>query len=156
MEVGNTRPSGSTSESVARIHDVGFYSLTSSAWDDFATPTDTGIPLSPDGIEPTYSRETNYNQSGTTPPVHPCMPLTKMLSSGTFYYSLDPQWDISSRLAVRLSRDIAAGNDLATFDHRFVWNEYIIRSLMDFRERLDPLERGDLDSCHFIVRAHWN
>jgi synaptojanin len=79
-----------------------------------------------------------------------------MLSFGTFYYSLDPQWDISSRLAVRLSRDIAAGNDLAAFDHRFVWNEYIIRSLIDFRERLDPLERGDLDSCHFIVRAHWN
>ena len=153
-EVGNTRPSALTSESVARIHEVCFYSLTSSTWDEFPTMTDTS--LDSDTLGPTSPRDIPFTDSVVSPPslfVHPCMPLTKILSSGSFYYPLDPQWDISSRLAVRLSRDSAAGNDLATFDQRFVWNEYIIRSLLDFRERLDPKERGELDRCQFIVRS---
>jgi len=50
----------------------------------------------------------------------------------------------------------AAGNDLATFDQHFVWNEYIIRSLLDFRERLDPKERGELDKSQFTVRSFYN
>jgi hypothetical protein len=77
--------------------------------------------------------------------------LTKILSSGSFYYALHPQWDLSSRVSVRLSRDDDVVKDLGIFDARFVWNEYIIRSLLDFRERLDPHEREDLDHCQFIV-----
>jgi hypothetical protein len=42
--------------------------------------------------------------------------------------------------------------DVGAFDDRFVWNEYIVRSLLDFRERLDMQEREDLDLCQFIVR----
>ena len=150
-EVGNTRPSGSTPESVARIHEVCFYSLTSSAWDDLAAgPTDP-TPDRSDGSEPSNSRDI---QSSTPPlvPVHPCLPLTKLLASGSFYYSMNPMWDISSRLAVRLSRR-RGESDIEAFDDRFVWNEHIIRSLLDFRERLDPDERADLDVCQFLVRS---
>jgi hypothetical protein len=91
-----------------------------------------------------------------SPPVfeHPCLPLTKILSSGSFYYSVESQWDISSRLAVRLSRDPSASKEHLIYDERFVWNEYIIRSLLDFRERLDPMDKDDLDSCRFLVRSH--
>lgn len=39
-EVGNTRPSASSPESVARIHEVSFYSLTSSIWDDLSAAAD--------------------------------------------------------------------------------------------------------------------
>jgi hypothetical protein len=85
---------------------------------------------------------------------HPCAPLTKILSSGSFYYSMDTPWDLSSRLAVRLARDPGGGSDLSVFDERFVWNEYIVRSLLNFRERLDPQERADLDACQFIVRSY--
>jgi hypothetical protein len=81
------------------------------------------------------------------------MPLTKILSSGSFYYALDPPWDLSSRLSVRLSRDNLIPYDVGIFDERFVWNEYIVRSLLDFREKLDPPERQDLDRCQFIVRG---
>lgn len=146
-EVGNTRPSGKKSESVARIHEVSFYSLTSSTWDDLPAVFE-GL----DGVDP-INRET-YTPPGAAPLVfeHPCMPLTKILSSGSFYYALDSPWDISSRLAVRLSRDPASVKDIGTFDECFVWNEYIVRSLLDFRERLDANEREDLDSCQFIVR----
>ncbi|KAJ7590659.1 inositol polyphosphate phosphatase [Mycena floridula] len=149
-EVGNTRPSGHAPESVARIHDVSFYSLTSSTYDDLSAATD--IPTSPDTTD---ALRDNYTQSAPTPQLfeHPCAPLTKILSSGSFYYTLESQWDLSSRLAVRLTRDRGLQKDPGTFDERFVWNEYLVRSLLDFRERLDVAERDDLDRCHFITLA---
>lgn len=95
-----------------------------------------------------------YQQTIPPPPVfeHPCAALKKILSSGSFYYARSPHWDISSRLAERLSRDAGVA-DVGAFDDRFVWNEYIVRSLLDFRERLDMQEREDLDRCQFIVRS---
>ena len=146
-EVGNTRPSTSKPESVAKIHEVCFYSLTSSTWD--LSETLQGLP---DSLDPMPGREP-YGQQPPPPPgfEHPCMPLTKILSSGSFYYALEPSWDLSSRLSVRLSRDEGAARDVGTFDERFVWNEYIVRSLLDFRERLGDFEREDFDRCQFIV-----
>ncbi|KAF9464340.1 inositol polyphosphate phosphatase [Collybia nuda] len=151
-EVGNTRPSGMKPESVARIHEVSFYSLTSSVWDDLSIAADTSA--GPDGIDLSMTREV-YTQSTAPPQVfeHPCLPLTKILSSGSFYYAFDSPWDLSSRLVVRLSREPSSIGDLGTFDERFVWNEYIVRSLLDFRERLEPHERDDLDKCQFIILA---
>lgn len=149
-EVGNTRPSGLFPESVARIHEVSFFSLTTSAWDDLSAATEA--LSSPDTIDTIMTRD-NYVPPTTAPSVfeHPCMPLTKILSSGSFYYALEPQWDLSSRLAKRLPREEDVLKDIGTFDERFVWNEYIVRSLLDFRERLDLDERRDLDRCQFIV-----
>ncbi|KAI9000860.1 DNase I-like protein [Trametes punicea] len=150
-EVGNTRPSSPTPESVCQIHDVGFYCLTSSLWDDLSSNSD---PLS----NPAFSDQNDlyprdYNASGSTTPApeHPCQPLRKLISTGTFYYASDPQWDISSRLQRRLAR--TESWDPSVYDERFVWNEYIAKSLLDFRERLDPQERSDLDRCQFIVLA---
>ncbi|KAI0638342.1 DNase I-like protein [Trametes polyzona] len=146
-DVGNTRPSSPTAESVCQIHDVGFYCLTSSLWDD---PTLNGDPLTTAG----YGDQSGYyNASGSSTPApeHPCQPLRKLISTGTFYYASDPQWDISSRLQRRLSR--SEPWDPSTYDERFVWNEYIIKSLLDFRERLDPHERTELDQCQFMVLA---
>lgn len=151
-EVGNTRPSGPRPESVARIHEVSFFSLTSSTWDDVSASSD--IFNESDALDLAMTRDRDaYTQASATPPVfeHPCLPLTKILSSGSFYYALESPWDLSSRLAVRLSRDAKLSPDVGTFDERFVWNEYIVRSLLDFRERLDVQEREDLDSCQFIV-----
>ena len=147
-EVGNTRPSGTNPESVARIHEVSFYSLTSSTWDDLTAASEPS--LDPDSVDSSF--RDGYAPSPTQFFEHPCMPLTKILSSGSFYYAIESQWDLSSRLATRLSRDSSSPTESLTFDERFVWNEYIIRSLIDFRERLDPLERNDLDRCQFIVR----
>ncbi|KAJ7648494.1 DNase I-like protein [Mycena rosella] len=147
-EVGNTRPnSASNPESVARIHEVCFYSLTSSTWDDLPPETLT----SPEAVDTMMMRD-NYGQPA---PVfeHPCMPLTKILSSGSFYYAQDSTWDLSSRLAIRNSRDKHTTWDLGTFDERFIWNAFLIRSLLEFRERLDALEREEFDTCQFIVLA---
>lgn len=84
---------------------------------------------------------------------HPCAPLMKILSSGTFYHATYPHWDLSTRLTERLKRGKSIGHDLGAFDERFIWNEYVVRSLLDFRDRLDPLERLELDRCEFIVCA---
>ncbi len=132
---------------MARIHEVCFCSLTASTWDELPTSVDDAFG-SPDAQDSSF-RDT-YVQP---PPVfeHPCLPLTKILSSGSFYYSVESQWDISSRLAVRLSRDPSASKEHLIYDERFVWNEYIVRSLLDFRERLNPVEKDDLDSCQFLV-----
>ncbi|KAF8969491.1 inositol polyphosphate phosphatase [Flammula alnicola] len=148
-EVGNTRPSGTHPESVARIHEVSFYSLTSATWDDLSAAADPN--LGPDVVEPSF--RDGYGQPAPQVFEHPCMPLTKILSSGSFYYAIESPWDLSSRLAARLSRDPKAPKEALTFDERFVWNEYIVRSLLDFRERLDAHERDDLDRCQFIVLA---
>lgn len=122
-------------------------------WDDLSLVGDA-LP------SPTYSEQVDvmsmrdsYQQQNSAQPAifeHPCAALKKILSSGSFYYALSPHWDISSRLAERLSRDSGVA-DLGGFDYRFVWNEYIVRSLLDFRERLDMQEREDLDRCQFIV-----
>jgi hypothetical protein len=152
-EVGKTRPSDSQPESVARIHEVSFYCLTSHSWDYFSAAQDTF--LNPENADALMTREQQHYSQSTTPPVfeHPCMPLTKILSSGSFYYAPDPAWDLSSRLPVRLARDRSIAHDIGIFDERFVWNEYIVRSLLNFRERLDSLEREELDKCQFIILA---
>ena len=154
-EIGNTRPTAHSPESISKIHEVSFFCLTSSVWDDLSLVGD-GLP-SPsytEQVDVMALRETrdSFQANPVQPPLfeHPCAALKKILSSGSFYYALGPHWDLSSRLAERLSRDRGEA-DLGAFDDRFVWNEYIVRSLLDFRERLDMQEREDLDRCQFIV-----
>lgn len=159
-EIGNIRPSAHTPEMVSKIHEVAFYSLTSSIWDDLAAAADT-LP-SPSFTGPGSEtdlmsyRENNSSPSPIPPPgfEHPCVPLTKILSSGTFYYaSGSHHWNLSTRLQERLSRDEWSRKEVGIFDERFVWNEYIVRSLLDFRDRLDEHERGDFDKCQFVVSS---
>ncbi|KAA1473494.1 inositol polyphosphate phosphatase [Dentipellis sp. KUC8613] len=153
-ELGNARPSAQAPEIVAKIHEVQFFSLTSSTWDDLTSVGPDALP------SPSYADQADLmamraeyqsSQPNNTPLFeHPCAPLTKILSSGSFYYALGAQWDISTRLAERLDRGMSP---TGAFDERFVWNEYIVRSLLDFRARLDAQERDALDRCHFIVLA---
>ncbi|KAJ3478633.1 hypothetical protein NLI96_g9624 [Meripilus lineatus] len=151
-EVGNTRPSGSYPENVSKIHEVGFFSLTSSTWDDLSVSYDSfGSSFPDDGM----LREPYSQPNNSTPNLveHPCSPLQKIIAAGTFYYAMEPYWDLSSRLSQRIERDEATAKDVGVYDERFVWNEYIVRGLLDFRDRLDPQERAELDHCQFIVLA---
>lgn len=155
--VGNIRPSAVNAEVVSRIHEIAFYCLNSSRFDgpyDDAPST----PSSFDAVDSILSRDQqSYNSfaASSQPSIyeHPCAPLKKILSSGTFYYAPYPYWDLSSRLSERLKRQRNGMNihDMATFDSRFIWNEYIARSLLDFRERLSSEERNEFDRCQFLV-----
>lgn len=131
VEVGNTRPSATIPETVARIHEVAFYSLTTSLWDD--------IDVS--GNADSSDRESYNNPQAYE---HPCASLIKILSSGSFYYAVESQWDLSSRLSRRLAQQSSDSND-------YYWNLYIARSLIEFRDRLDTHEQSDFDECQFTV-----
>ncbi|KAG6335115.1 hypothetical protein ID866_3984 [Astraeus odoratus] len=125
VENGLIPPSGALSmpERVARIHEVRFYCLTSSAWDDFSTSQESLVTY--EGVDVAMNREPF--PSTASPPIleHP----------------------------LRLARGPSAAHDVGVFDDRFIWNEYVVRSLLDFREKLDLGERQDLDRCQFIVLA---
>lgn len=143
------RPSASNSETVARIHDVGFFSLNSNSWDTLSTGLDS-LSNTSDQLNDISQRDT-YPNAQSTMLEHPCASLMKILSMGTFYYAVAPQWDLSSRLSRRISKEKRDGNDYTSYDERFIWNEYIVRSLLDFRTKLDSHERDELDKCQFIV-----
>lgn len=142
------RPNTEAPEGVARIHEVGFFSLNSHQWDNHSTGADLASTADHDEYNPRDPYTNNV-----PPPIyeHPCSPLMKILSSGTFYYALSPQWDISSRLSRRIVKGKQLGNEAVAYDDRFLWNEYIVRSLLDFREKLDAVERHEMDRCQFIV-----
>ncbi|KZT42995.1 phosphatidylinositol phosphate phosphatase [Sistotremastrum suecicum HHB10207 ss-3] len=144
--VGNVFPSASKLHGVSRIHEVAFFSLFSSTYDSMITMGD--IPPSPnfpDSVD-IVVRENPY-ASPQAPVEHPCAPVMKVLTTGNFYFTPSPQWDLSTRLAVRLrSQD---QHDPGLYDDRFIWNEYLARPLIDFRERLDVFEKEEFDRCQF-------
>ncbi|KAF8528795.1 phosphatidylinositol phosphate phosphatase [Hysterangium stoloniferum] len=150
-EIGNLCPSSKTPEKVSRINDIAFFSLTSSTYDDLSVASE-GL-ASPDFQADQIMREPYASQNAPNVYEHPCAPLTKILSSGSFYHAAYPHWDISTRLSERIKRGHGAERDVAAFDERFVWNEYVVRGLLDFRDRLDPQERQELDHCQFITLA---
>ncbi|KAF8607527.1 inositol polyphosphate phosphatase [Ceratobasidium sp. AG-I] len=151
--VGNLAPNPDNEEQMSRINEVAFFSLNSNIYDDISLASDgAGSPTTGSyEMSDAYERDSFGQQMQTTQPVyeHPCSSLSKIMSSGTFYYASNGKWDISTRLEVRTRRE--AAHDQSVFDPRFVWNEYIAESLTDFRARLDQSERDELDACHFII-----
>ena len=149
VPLGNTRPSPHESESVARIQEVSFFSLSSSAYDDLTHNNDeqnNTVFDPPDSIV-----RDAYQQNMVPIYEHPCASLSKLFTSGTFYYATEPPWDISTRLSKRVRRRQV--RDPWDYDERFVWNEAIVRCLLEFRESLDWKEKEELDLCRFIVSA---
>ncbi|KDN51231.1 hypothetical protein RSAG8_00860, partial [Rhizoctonia solani AG-8 WAC10335] len=153
--IGNLTPHASRQEQVSKIREVAFFSLNTSTYDDLSLASNA--PTSPTigayEMNDMYDRDGMGQQMQAAQPVyeHPCAALSKIMSSGTFYYASDGKWDISTRLQARTKRQTQ--HDHSVYDPRFIWNEYIVGSLMDFRSRLDPSERDDLDTCHFIILA---
>ncbi|KAL8777105.1 MAG: hypothetical protein Q9213_008004 [Squamulea squamosa] len=80
---------------------------------------------------------------------HPCIELKKILSGGTFYYSVD--FDLTNRLQDRLSEGSAF--DIDTLDEEFLWNAYMIDPLIRFRSRLSEDERKILDASRILTSA---
>jgi hypothetical protein len=154
--IGNIRPASRSPEFVSKIHEVSFYGLNTSLYDDLSAISDLSFPTGSAQYGPDQPDALIRDAPPAQAPVyeHPCAPLTKILESGTFYYATQPPWDLSTRLGKRMVRQKAGihGKDLSVIDDRFVWNEYIVRSLLDFRDRLEAHEREELDRCQFIVR----
>ena len=169
-------------EQVSRIQGCDFYSVTSAAWDDYkhhdpATSAGTHHGSQSSGtanaVPQTYGGAGNgmgrslglggaysdtlsvpHSSSGTTSPQfyeHPANAMHKILSNGHFYYS-SGNYDITTRLEERMRRREDGDNETA-YDSRFVWNSFLIDSLLDFRENLNHSEKQAFDDAGFVVSA---
>lgn len=165
-------------EQVSRIQAVDFYSLSSSAWDDWhggaagvppSVATDdypldqTSIPSSSSGTaSPSYS--SSSSDPAAPQLLHPATAMRKILSNGHFYFS-SGNYDISTRLEERLRRrdeetsdQTSDGDDhnlvsSSSYDTRFVWNSFLMDSLLDFRSNLTRDEKKAFDDAAFLVTA---
>jgi synaptojanin len=160
VSIGNVRPGSSEPEEVNRIQEVGFFGLNTSQYDDLGA-ADGALP-SPVFLDSTSTadsimKDSAYSMSQPQPSIyeHPAAAIMNLFTSGTFYYTPSPVWDLSSRLSERIKKKTEVGDVFASFDRRFVWNEFVVKSLLDFRGRLDQTERDELDQCQFIV-SYWS
>ncbi|KAG9307113.1 hypothetical protein G9A89_016941 [Geosiphon pyriformis] len=126
--IGQVRPG----ESVYRIIDVEFYSLVTSSWDEGRTSSYDDFADDFDQLQLK----------------HPCSHLRKLLANGNFYFSSD--FDLTRNLQVRT---LAPKNGKYFFDDRFLWNKYMISSLLNFRSRLNQHKQFQLDQSGALVLA---
>ncbi|KAG8744568.1 inositol polyphosphate 5-phosphatase [Ceratobasidium sp. 414] len=128
--IGNLTPNNTSPEQVSKINEVAFFSLNNNTYDDLSLASDgpTSPTIGAYEMNDVYERDSLGHQMQTTQPVyeHPCSALSKIMSSGTFYYASNGRWDISTRLQARTKRQ--ATHDQSISDSRFVWNEYIAGS----------------------------
>ncbi|KAI9485851.1 MAG: SacI homology domain-containing protein [Benjaminiella poitrasii] len=124
-------------EEVYKIQSVSFYSLSSSRYDDFIDPT-------PNNWDDDWDQPTNNNSST----LHPCAQLQKLFSVGNFYFT--PDFDLTRTVQARTS---VASLGVHSFDEHFLWNQFLISGLLDFRAKLDRKKQMDLDRGGFLVFA---
>lgn len=150
-------------EAVARIQTVDFYSLSSTAWDDPAGALAAG---GYDGSGPGSGASTPggsgdiYNLDHPLPSSagqgqlfeHPASSMRKILSNSHFYFSTG-SYDISTRFEERIRRRDQDGEGAAAYDSRFVWNSFLMDSILDFRENLSFQEKSRFDQGGFVVAA---
>lgn len=90
---------------------------------------------------PSQSSTSSTNNSGDSSTSH-VHSITKLLASGTFYYS--PDTDLSMSMKDRL-----VDND--DYSNRFVWNNGIIDQLKSFRLRISDSKRVQFDKGLFYI-----
>ncbi|TPX69671.1 hypothetical protein SpCBS45565_g02245 [Spizellomyces sp. 'palustris'] len=121
------------------IQRVAFYSLLSDRYDLSAQ---------------TLAIEGNPDETSVAT-IHPCQPLIKLLSTGSFYFS--PTLDLT-RSAQKRSVDVQQGGSAVSIfdnaDAHFVWNKHLLSGLLQIREQeLSAPEREDLDAGGLLVLA---
>lgn len=122
-------------DNIYRVASVSFHCLTSSRF-DIESIIAGNAPL-PD--------PTNEEQAYVE---HPCAAISRILTNGNFYFSSTV--DLSSSLETRLKR----GNDKAsTYVPKFLWNEYLLSSLLQFRNNLTQFEQDTFDGAGFLLMA---
>ncbi|KAI9305413.1 SacI homology domain-containing protein [Cunninghamella echinulata] len=129
-------------EEVYKIQSVAFYSLSSSNFDNMLTPGDWD---SNDEWESTSSSPSSDNGSLQ----HPCSQIQKLLSNGNFYFT--PDFDLTKTVQSRTLSASTRGP--YSFDDHFLWNQFLISGLLDFRSKLSKKKQMDLDRGGFLVFA---
>ncbi|QPG73648.1 hypothetical protein FOA43_000960 [Brettanomyces nanus] len=134
-------------ERINRIYDVDFHCLTNNTW-DFIELNSNGYP---------NTENENGSHTGTnTPPgsyvplikQNPCYELRKILSDGSFYYSTD--FDLTSTLqgrGVNHSQQLS----LDRYHLDYMWNAFMMKEVIHFRNNLDDDPKKALDSNRFLT-----
>ncbi|KAL4991570.1 SacI homology domain-containing protein [Aspergillus falconensis] len=121
-------------ETVLRIEDVDFYCLNRSEYESILY----------------YDMESSANEdsySNAHPAKDPFLALKKLLTDGSFYYSLD--FNLTDRLQDRLDKPTAF--DIDSLDKDVLWNAYMIQPLLLFRSHLSPHEKQLLDASQILT-----
>lgn len=141
VKVATVRPN----ENVQKILSVDFYCLNRGDYDyqfqDEIYPTSYAS-----GDDHSYAHGPDSQEALSS---HPCIELKKLLSGGTFYYSVD--FDLTNRMQDRLSEGSAF--DIDSLDEDFLWNAYMIDPLIQFRSRLSEHEKATLDDSRMLTSA---
>lgn len=141
VRVATVRPN----ETVQKILSVDFYCLNSADFDlEFHQDLD---PYANSLSRPGASHYGGSTEEAITE--HPCHELKRILSGGTFYYSVD--FDLTNRLQDRLSEESAFDAD--SLETGYLWNQYMIDPLIRFRSRLGDHEKASLDSSRILTSA---
>ena len=139
VRVATVRPG----EHVYRILSVEFFCLNRSHYDSepFPDTRDEDFVFG--------NGHQSFNYADETTVEHPCLELKRMLSSGTFHYSND--FDLTNRLQDRLSEQSAF--DIDGLDDEFLWSQYLIKPLLEFRSRLTQPVKQTLDATRILTLA---
>lgn len=128
-------------EEVYKIQSVSFYSLSSNRYDDLVD-----FPG-----KDSWENDDNWGDSPTNGAAtlqHPCAQLQKLFSIGNFYFT--PDFDLTKTVQARTS---VASLGVHSFDEHFLWNQFLISGLLDFRSKLERKKQMDLDRGGFLVFA---
>ncbi|KAL4891371.1 SacI homology domain-containing protein [Aspergillus ambiguus] len=128
-------------ETVLRIDNVDFFCLNRSDYEN-------GLEYAWDSSFAAEDSNHDPNMEGRDVVTdHPFLALKKLLSDGSFYYSVD--FNLTDRLQDR--SDKSAAFDIESLKEDMLWNSYMIHPLLLFRSRLSPLERQRLDSSQILT-----
>ncbi|KAK5959481.1 phosphatidylinositol-3-/phosphoinositide 5-phosphatase INP52 PWA37_003440 [Arxiozyma heterogenica] len=160
-------------ETVNKIYAVDFHCLTDSRW-DFIDLDSQGRPLDQqfnnhgnESDNDTYKTniegyDLDRSAYSNSIPLqqHPCYQYKKLLSNGSFFYSAD--FDITSILQDRgliNSKKKHVDNETGTDNissteccrEEFMWNNFMLREIMLYRDRADKSTQRILDKNRFLT-----
>ncbi|KAB8202267.1 SacI homology domain-containing protein [Aspergillus parasiticus] len=128
-------------ETISKIDSVDFFCLSHSDYENrFEYESESSFATEEFGRGPSFENKEMVTD-------HPFLALKKLLSDGSFYYSLD--FNLTDRLQDRSEKSTAF--DIDTLDEDMLWNSYMIHPLLLFRSHLSPAEKQRLDSSQILT-----
>lgn len=178
--------------SIFRMQTVQFISLTTDKYDYLlnydaalsgsASSTSTAVATGGSGGStssaiPASSSNGSLDSYSQEPIQHPCQHLTKVLSTGSFYFA--PTFDLTRSMQKRMNPNSStsttatlistdsptstspinaptssAESIFETADDHFWWNKYLLKDLLQIREKeLSADERDELDNSNLLLLA---
>ncbi|ANZ77981.1 BA75_05085T0 [Komagataella pastoris] len=136
-------------ETVNKIYNVEFHCLNRDAW-DFLELDGNGYPVTTSDVNEEALRSRGSNEATDNHlsyEQNPTYELRRLLSNGSFYYSTN--FDLTSTLQ---SRDV--NSDSLSFDSfhlDYMWNSYMMKEVVNFRDRLPTDGKKILDRNGFLT-----